>query len=133
MLVIYNKGVQRDKGCIYKEPKVNINMTASLFLKLRFRWLSSGIGSKIITMSSKMLNPAIVKTTTLELIHFAFMPISQTALTGIHCKVRVRENTKASQTIHAKQILVKRRKRWSWKIRRKRRIIEALARLLPIT
>jgi hypothetical protein len=127
------EGVKRDNGYTYNEPKANINITAALFLKLRGSPFNSGTGSKIITISSNILNPAPAKMMAPELMHLPCTLISQTALTGIHCKVIANENAKALQAIHIRQILVKRRKRWSGKMRRKRRRIEAFAKFFMIT
>jgi hypothetical protein len=108
-------------------------MTANFFLKLRGRLFNSVTGSKIIIISSNMLSPAPAKTTAPELIHFPFVLIFQTASTGMHCKVTAIEKAKALQAIHIKQIFVNSRKRWSGKMRRKRRRIEAFARFFTIT
>lgn len=125
--------IQKAKGYTYKEPKANINMAVNLFLKLRLRPINTGTGSKMITMSSTMLNPALVKITALELIHFPFTFKSQTASTGIHCKVAAIKNAKPSHTSHAKNILIRSRNCWSGKMRKKRRRIEALARVVMAT
>lgn len=103
-------------------------MTASLLHILKFSCFNCGTGSKIITRSSKMLNPAPAATTALELIHLPFLVISQTALTGIHCRVIEIENAIVWRTIKAIAIFVTSRKRSSGNIRRKRRRIEILAR-----
>lgn len=111
----------------YKDPRANMKITASLFLKLSERLPSSGMGSKIMTISSKMLRPAPAETMAPALIHFPFVPMSQTALTGMHWKTIAMENAKALQASHARHIFVKSRKRWLGKIRRKSKRMEALA------
>jgi hypothetical protein len=75
-----------------------------------------------------MLNPALLKITTAELIHFPFTVGSQMISTGMHCNVTARRYATMWQHIHAMHRFVTRRKRFSVKIRRKRRRIEILVR-----
>jgi hypothetical protein len=102
-------------------------MTESFFPELRFRFLNSRIGSRIITMSSNMLNAAPAYIWAVELLHFLLtFASSHIADGGTHCRVTAAVNATVRQTSHPKHILVMSRKRLSGKIRKKRRRIEAL-------
>ena len=80
------------RGEAYNEPRVNMRIIANLLLGPRLSCLISRTGSRMITTSSKMLNPAPAATITLELTHFPFWVRCQTVLTGIHCRVTAMKN-----------------------------------------
>lgn len=71
-----------------------MKITASFFLRLRFKVVSCGIGNMIITISSVRLNAAPNHMRATVLIHFPFVK-SQTALIGVHWKIVI--STKAMQ------------------------------------
>ena len=109
----------------YKEPKTNTNITENFFPERRFRFLNSRTGSRIITISSNILNAAAAYIRAIELIHLPLTFVSQIADWGTHCRATAIVNAAVRQTSHPKHILVIRRKCLSGKIHKNRRRIEA--------
>lgn len=105
-------------GGTYKDPTANIKINAALFLKLKFKLLSSGIGISINTTSSTILNAAPERISPVELMHFDCKLRSQIELIGMHCKASAMKNARVRRGIKIKAILVTRRKLSEGKIRR---------------
>jgi hypothetical protein len=105
-------------GGTHKEPNANMKMSAVFLFQLRFKLLSSGIGSKIVTRSSAMLKAAPENTIPGELTHFAPLLRFQMELIGTHCKITATRKAVARQVIQAIKILVQRRNLGLRKIRK---------------
>lgn len=120
-------------GTTHNDPRANINTNATLFLKSRFRSFNSAIGSSMITISSKMLNPAPAYTSANELMHLPLTVGSHTVFTGTHCKETAIRNVRMWQSMNPMQMIVIRRNRLFVNMRRYRRRIENLARFCTRT
>jgi hypothetical protein len=105
-------------GGKYKDPTANININAALFLILKFKVLSSGIGIRINTTSSTILNAAPERINPVELMHFDCILRSQIELIGMHCKASAMKNARVRRGIKIKATFVTRRKPSEGKIRR---------------
>jgi hypothetical protein len=123
----------RNNTGTYKEPRANMRHRAILFLKVKFKPFNSDIGSKVMTMSSKMLRPAPANENALKSRHFPARCGIQTTSTGTHWNMSPIRNAIVWQNCHTIQTCTIRRNLGSGKIRRYRRRMENFARFWIMT